>query len=82
MLKFAAAFGATSFAATLLVGLGSLWKPQRLVVIDLRAEDQPFTEVSYVNPPTSARCNTDPPLHCVDIAIKYNNKGAHSVTLM
>ena len=37
-------------------------EPRLLVVTDPRADHQPLTEVSYVNLPTIALCNTDSPL--------------------
>ena len=48
------------------------------MVTDLGADHQSLTEMSHVNLPTTALCNTD----SVDITIPGKHKGAHSVGLM
>ncbi|XP_006899285.1 PREDICTED: 40S ribosomal protein SA-like [Elephantulus edwardii] len=87
-LKFAAATGATPVAGCFTPGTftnqiqAAFREPHLLVVTDPRADNQPLTEASYVNLPPIALCNTDSPLHYVDITMQHNNKGAHSVGLM
>ncbi|OBS69228.1 hypothetical protein A6R68_02231, partial [Neotoma lepida] len=68
ILKFAAATGTTPVAGRFTPGTftnqiqAAFREPQLLVVTDPRAHHQPLTEVSYVNLPTIALCNTDTPL--------------------
>ncbi|KAF5924794.1 hypothetical protein HPG69_006938, partial [Diceros bicornis minor] len=87
MLKFAAATGATPIAGHFPPGTvtngnqAAFWEPRLLVVTDPRADHQPLKEVSYVNLLAIALCNTDSPLHYINIAIPCNNEGAHSVSL-
>eukprot|EP00069_Balaena_mysticetus_P011408 bmy_21267T0 len=84
VLKFAAAAGATPTADCVTPGsfthqIQAAFQEQRLLVVtDPRAAHQPLTQVSYVNLPTIALCNTDSTLCSAGIAIPYSNKGAHS----
>ncbi|CAD7683855.1 unnamed protein product [Nyctereutes procyonoides] len=79
---------ATSIAGCLTPGIltnqiqAGFQEPRLLVVMDLRADHQPLTEMSYVSLPTTALCNRDFPLFYVYIAIPFNNKSAHSVDQM
>ncbi|XP_012787609.2 40S ribosomal protein SA-like [Sorex araneus] len=88
VLKFTATTDATPIAGRFTPGPSTnqiqvaFQELRLLVVTDPRADHQPLTEVSYVNLPTIALCNTDSPLHYADVAILCNNQGAHSVGLM
>ncbi|XP_046534300.1 40S ribosomal protein SA-like [Equus quagga] len=52
------------------------------MITDPRADHESLTKVSYVNLQTTRLCNTDCPLHSVNIVIPCNNKGAHSLGLV
>ncbi|VFV23103.1 40s ribosomal protein sa-like [Lynx pardinus] len=87
-MKFAVAIGTTPIVGCLIPGTftnqiqAAFQEPRLLVVTDPEADYQPLTEASYVNLPTIILCNTDSPLHYMDIAKPCNNKGAHTVYLM
>ncbi|XP_008071044.1 40S ribosomal protein SA-like [Carlito syrichta] len=88
VLKVAVVTGATFIAGHFTPGTftnqiqAAFWELCLLVVTERGADHQPFTEVCYINLPTIVLCNTDSPLHYVDIAIPCSSKRAHSAGLM
>ncbi|KAL0604322.1 40S ribosomal protein SA [Plecturocebus cupreus] len=88
LLKFAAAIEATPITCCFTPENVTnqiqtvFWKPWVLIATERVLDHHPLIEPSCGNLPTTALCNTDPPLHYVDIAIPCNINGTHLVGVM
>jgi len=88
VLKFAHYTGAQAFAGRFTPGTFTnqiqrkYVEPRLLITTDPRTDRQPISEASYVNVPTVSFCNSDSPIHNIDIVVPGNNRGRQSVGLL